>query len=98
MGPTFTLPLYDKTTGWKSIVEETLKAGSLHCGSKSEYQKYMKAFNARKQKEQEQQALQNDVSQLKSEMSDIKSLLLTLVQNQNHDSWKGISRWNADSV
>ena len=62
------------------------QSGSLHCGSKSEYQKYMKAFNARKQKEQEQQALQNDVSQLKSEMSDIKSLLLTLVQNQNHDS------------
>ena len=60
--------------------------GGLQCADKSEYAKFMKAYNARIQKEKEHQALQNDVSQLKSDMSDIKSLLLTLVQNQNHDS------------
>ena len=62
------------------------QSGSLHCASKSDYEKYMKAHNAKMKKEQEHLALQNDVSQLKSDMSDIKSLLLTLVQNQNHDS------------
>jgi len=32
------------------------------------------------------QALQNEVSELKSDMSDIKSLLLTLVQNTEKTS------------
>lgn len=47
-----------------------------------EYDKYMATYNKRQKEKQEQQALQNQVSQLKSEMSDIKALLLTLVQNQ----------------
>ena len=35
-----------------------------------------------KREKEKQKTLQNDVDTLKSEMSDIKSLLLTLVQNQ----------------
>ena len=47
----------------------------------------MKAYRAEQAKEKEFQTLQGDVSVLKSEMSDIKSLLLTLVQSKglNYD-------------
>ena len=47
-----------------------------------EYDKYMASYNKRQKEEIEKRALQNEVSALKSEMSDIKALLLTLVQNQ----------------
>ena len=47
-----------------------------------EYAKYMASYNKRQKEEIEKRALQNEVSALKSEMSDIKALLLTLVQNQ----------------
>ncbi len=55
--------------------------------NKSEYDKYMASYNGRQKAKAEKETLQKEVSQLKSEMSDIKSLLLTLVQNQNkhHD-------------
>tara|TARA_B100000035_G_scaffold297070_1_gene289526 strand:- start:1099 stop:1344 length:246 start_codon:yes stop_codon:yes gene_type:complete len=57
-------------------------------GNMSEYDKYMATYNARRQAKVDKEALQKEVSDLKSEMSDIKSLLLTLVQNQNkhHDN------------
>ena len=42
----------------------------------------MKAYHADQKGKVDFEALQNDVSALKSEMGDIKSLLLTLVQNQ----------------
>jgi hypothetical protein len=58
------------------------QSGSFDCSNKSEYEKYMIAHKARIKKEEEHKALQKDVSDLKSEMSDIKSLLLTLVQNR----------------
>jgi len=45
----------------------------------------MASYRSAEKKEQEFQTLQNEVSELKSELGDIKSLLLTLVQNQNHD-------------
>ncbi|AFD02701.1 hypothetical protein Syn7803C97_83 [Synechococcus phage S-MbCM6] len=48
----------------------------------SEYTKYMATYNKRHKEMTEKEALQKEVSQLKSEMSDIKSLLITLVQNQ----------------
>ena len=50
--------------------------------NKSEYDKYMATYNARQKAKSDQEALQKEVSDLKSEMGDIKSLLLTLVQNQ----------------
>jgi|TARA_Y100000289_G_scaffold18190_1_gene17347 hypothetical protein len=51
-------------------------------GNQSDYDKYMASYNRRQQEKTDKQALQKEVSQLKSEMSDIKALLLTLVQNQ----------------
>jgi hypothetical protein len=56
-------------------------------GNKSDYDKYMASYNRRQKEKLEKDTLQKEVSQLKSEMGDIKSLLLTLVQNQSkhHD-------------
>ena len=42
----------------------------------------MRSYREAQKKKEEFKTLQKDVSQLKSEMGDIKSLLLTLVQNQ----------------
>ena len=52
-------------------------------GNVDEYDKYMASYNKRQKEEAEKKALQKEVSDLKSEMGDIKSLLLTLVQNQS---------------
>ena len=61
--------------------------GTFDMSSKSKYEKYMLTYNAEREKQMQQEALQKEVSQLKSDMSDIKSLLLTLVQQKqnNHD-------------
>ena len=48
-----------------------------------EYDKYMASYNKRQKEAADKRALQNEVSELKSEMSEIKSLLLTLVQDKN---------------
>tara|TARA_B100001250_G_scaffold410520_1_gene437121 strand:- start:1067 stop:1297 length:231 start_codon:yes stop_codon:yes gene_type:complete len=48
----------------------------------SEYDKYMATYNKRQKERGENVALQKEVSELKSEMSDIKSLLLTLVNSK----------------
>lgn len=58
------------------------QSGSFDNADTARYEKYMAAYRAKQKEEEEKKALQNDVSQLKSEMSEIKSLLLTLVQNQ----------------
>ena len=52
-------------------------------GNQSDYDKYMASYNKRQKERTDKEALQKEVSELKSEMSDIKSLLLTLVQKQN---------------
>ena len=52
--------------------------------NQSEYDKYMASYNKRQKEEAEKKALQKEVSDLKSEMGDIKALLLTLVQNQKN--------------
>jgi len=57
-------------------------SGAIVNGNQSDYDKYMASYNRREQEKIEKRTLQKEVSQLKSEMSDIKSLLLTLVQNQ----------------
>ena len=61
--------------------------GSLQCSDTNTYKQYMRAYEATQRKKQEFDTLQNEVSGLKSELSDIKSLLLTLVQQKqnNHD-------------
>tara|TARA_A100001201_G_scaffold133106_1_gene120088 strand:+ start:1010 stop:1255 length:246 start_codon:yes stop_codon:yes gene_type:complete len=63
------------------------KSNAIQCANKSEYEKYMAAHRAKLKKDSDFDALQNEVSELKSDMSDIKSLLLTLVQQKqnNHD-------------
>lgn len=64
--------------GW----QKDLTSGAIDCASTNAYQKYIKAYKAEMEKENRMTTLQNEVSELKSEMGDIKSLLLTLVQNQ----------------
>ena len=64
--------------GWVKNV----KTGSIQCADTIKYEKYMKSYYDDLRKKEELDALQNDVSQLKSEMGEIKSLLLTLVQNK----------------
>ncbi|ADO99686.1 hypothetical protein Syn33_097 [Prochlorococcus phage Syn33] len=44
----------------------------------------MTAYKADKQKEKDFTTLQNEVSELKSDLGDIKSLLLTLVQSKEN--------------
>ena len=56
------------------------QSGSFDCADESTYDKYMKAYQAEKKAKQDFSALQNEVNGLKSDMSEIKSLLLTLVQ------------------
>jgi len=71
------LPIKDKDGWWKDTT-----SGSIESADKAAYEKYMKSYNADQVAKAKQMALQNDVSELKSEMSDIKSLLLTLVQDK----------------
>ena len=59
------------------------KSGSFNCADESTYQKYMKAYQAEKKAKQDFSALQNEVNGLKSDMREIKSLLLTLVQKSS---------------
>lgn len=61
---------------------------SIQCSDTNEYERYMAAHRAKLDEKQKMETLQNEVSELKSDMSDIKSLLLTLVQNQekHHDN------------
>lgn len=72
------LPIEDHD-GWSKNV----KTGAIDCTNTSEYEKYMKAYKGRQQKEKDFETLQTEVSELKSDMSEIKSLLLTLVQKSN---------------
>ena len=65
--------------GWS----KNIKTGAIDCTNTSEYEKYMKAYKGRHQKEKDFETLQTEVSELKSDMSEIKSLLLTLVQKSN---------------
>lgn len=48
------------------------------------YDAYMRGLEVERKKELEMNALQDDVSMLKSELGQIKSLLLTLVNNQGN--------------
>ena len=56
------------------------QSGSFDCADESTYDKYMKAYQAEKKAKEDFTTLQNEVNGLKSDMSEIKSLLLTLVQ------------------
>ena len=71
------IPIKDKANWFRDS-----NTGSVQCADQSIYQKYMAAHKAEQVKKREFTTLQNEVSELKSDMSEIKSLLLTLVQNQ----------------
>lgn len=70
------LPVSD-ADGWV----RNKKTNSIQCSDSQEYEKFMKSYYADQRKKKDFETLQNEVSELKSDMSDIKSLLLTLVQN-----------------
>ena len=59
------------------------QSGSFDCVDESTYEKYMKAYQAEKKAKEDFFTLQNEVNGLKSDMSEIKSLLLTLVQKSS---------------
>ncbi len=60
------------------------ETGSVLCSDSDTYQKYMTAHKADKKKQEDFNTLQNEVSELKSDVGDIKSLLLTLVQSKEN--------------
>ncbi len=51
-----------------------------------EYSKYMQSYNERQRKKSEFTSLQNQVNALKSDVTDIKSLLLQLVKEKTDAS------------
>ena len=59
------------------------RTGAFQCSDSSKYEQYMKQHRAGLKKENDFTTLQNDVSGLKSELDEIKSLLLTLTKNQS---------------
>ena len=66
-------PIENHEGWWKDTT-----SGSIESADRARYEKYMKSYNANQIEKAEQMALQNDVSELKSEISEIKSLLKTL--------------------
>lgn len=59
------------------------QTGSFNCADEDTYVKYMKSHAAKAKAKEDFNTLQNEVSELKSDMSEIKSLLLTLVQKSD---------------
>ena len=51
--------------------------------NKSQYDQYMASYNKREKKEKSFNTLQNDVDALKSDISDMKSMLLQLVEKKD---------------
>ena len=52
-------------------------------GNQSDYDKYMASYNKRQKERTDKEALQKEFSELKSEMSEIKALLLTLAEKKS---------------
>ena len=52
----------------------------------SEYDNYMAAYNRRENKEKKLTTLQDEVSELKSDIGEIKNLLKSLLQGDNNAS------------
>ena len=51
--------------------------------NKSQYEQYMASYNKREKKEKQFTSLQTDVDALKSDISDMKSMLLQLVEKKD---------------
>ena len=51
--------------------------------NKTQYEQYMASYNKREKKEHQFNTLQTDVDALKSDISDMKNMLLQLVEKNN---------------
>ena len=51
--------------------------------NKSQYEQYMASYNKREKKEKSFNTLQNEVDAIKSDISDMKSMLLQLVEKKD---------------
>ena len=71
--------MYQPVKGQENWFRDS-QSGSFNCVDESTYEKYIKAHQASKKAKEDFSTLQNEVNGLKSDMSEIKSLLLTLVQ------------------
>ena len=69
----------DQKEGWFRDPESN---AVVNC-NKTQYEQYMASYNKREKKEQSFNTLQNDVDALKSDISDMKSMLLKLVENKD---------------
>ena len=74
--------MYQPVKGHQNWFRDS-QSGSFDCADESTYDKYMKAYQAEKKAKEDFSTLQNEVNGLKSDMSEIKSLLLTLVQKSS---------------
>jgi hypothetical protein len=54
--------------------------------STSEYDKYMQAHNSRAKKDANLESLQTEVNDLKSDLGEIKDLLVNFIKEKNNDS------------
>jgi hypothetical protein len=77
-------PTYIRVQGFDNLYRDP-RSGAIVNVNQDLYTNAVEAAMKRKQKEQLMSTLQNDVSELKSDMSTIKNLLLQLV-GENHDS------------
>jgi hypothetical protein len=69
----------DKKEGW---FRDPDSHAVVNC-NKSQYDQYMASFNKREKKEKQFTSLQTDVDALKSDISDMKNMLLKLVEKTN---------------
>ena len=69
----------DNRDGW---YRDPASNAVVNC-NKSQYDQYMASYNKRENKEKAFTTLQKEVSGLKSDISDMKSMLLQLVENKD---------------
>ena len=69
----------DNRDGW---YRDPASNAVVNC-NKSQYDQYMASYNKREKKEKQFTTLQNDVDVLKSDISDMKSMLLQLVEKKD---------------
>tara|TARA_B100001250_G_C19456612_1_gene638344 strand:- start:240 stop:509 length:270 start_codon:yes stop_codon:yes gene_type:complete len=69
----------DKKDGW---FRDPASNAVVNC-NKTQYEQYMASYNKRQKKEDQFNTLQTDVDALKSDISDMKNMLLQLVEKNN---------------
>ena len=69
----------DKKDGWFRDPDSN---AVVNC-NKTQYEQYMASYNKRQKKEDQFNTLQTDVDALKSDISDMKNMLLQLVEKNN---------------